>query len=50
MDEVDELQWKRMVDDLLKKGKMRNCIAVCDLSGSMNGTPMEVSGIGDVGV
>src|ERR1044072_3645075 len=32
-----------MVDDLLKKGKMRNCIAVCDVSGSMEGTPMEVS-------
>ncbi|KAK2429355.1 hypothetical protein QL285_027804 [Trifolium repens] len=41
--EVAELQWKRMVDDLLKKGKMRNCIAVCDVSGSMDGIPMEVS-------
>lgn len=41
--EVAELQWKRMVDDLLKKGKMKNCIAVCDVSGSMSGTPMEVS-------
>ncbi|XP_058772556.1 uncharacterized protein LOC131646565 [Vicia villosa] len=41
--EVAELQWKRMVDDLLKKGKMRNCIAVCDVSGSMEGIPMEVS-------
>ncbi|WJX88013.1 hypothetical protein P8452_70142 [Trifolium repens] len=41
--EVAELQWKRMVDDLLKKGKMRNCLAVCDVSGSMNGIPMEVS-------
>ncbi|WJX93762.1 hypothetical protein P8452_75252 [Trifolium repens] len=40
---VAELQWKRMVDDLLKKGKMRNCLAVCDVSGSMNGIPMEVS-------
>lgn len=40
--EVAELQWKRIVDDLLKKGKMRNCLAVCDVSGSMHGTPMEV--------
>jgi len=40
--EVAELQWKRMVDDLLKKGKMRNCLAVCDVSGSMLGIPMEV--------
>ncbi|XP_076909469.1 uncharacterized protein LOC143566736 [Bidens hawaiensis] len=40
---VAELQWKRMVDDLLKKGKLTNCIAVCDASGSMSGTPMEVS-------
>ncbi|CAN6706854.1 unnamed protein product [Malus baccata var. baccata] len=41
--QVAELQWKRMVDDLLKQGKMKNCLAVCDVSGSMNGTPMEVS-------
>ncbi|WOL05724.1 hypothetical protein Cni_G14455 [Canna indica] len=41
-DEVAELQWKRMVEDLSKKGSLRNCIAVCDVSGSMFGTPMEV--------
>jgi hypothetical protein len=41
--EVAELQWKRIIDDLLKKGKMKNCLAVCDVSGSMYGTPMEVS-------
>lgn len=41
--EVAELQWKRMVDDLCKKGKLSNCIAVCDVSGSMSGIPMEVS-------
>ncbi|XP_074381775.1 uncharacterized protein LOC141723782 [Apium graveolens] len=40
---VAELQWKRMVDDMTKKGKLRNCIAVSDVSGSMHGTPMEVS-------
>ncbi|KAK9926258.1 hypothetical protein M0R45_023499 [Rubus argutus] len=40
--EVGELQWKRMVEDLLKVGKLTNCIAVCDVSGSMEGIPMEV--------
>ncbi|XP_057531899.1 uncharacterized protein LOC130810014 [Amaranthus tricolor] len=39
---VAELQWKRMVDDMLKEGKLNNCISVCDVSGSMSGTPMEV--------
>ncbi|KAJ4711480.1 Uncharacterized conserved protein UCP015417, vWA [Melia azedarach] len=41
--QVAELQWKRIVDDLMQKGKMRNCMAVCDVSGSMTGIPMEVS-------
>ncbi|KAJ8749402.1 hypothetical protein K2173_018894 [Erythroxylum novogranatense] len=41
--QVAELQWKRMVEDLLQKGKLRNCLAVCDVSGSMSGMPMEVS-------
>ena len=41
--QVAELQWKRMVDDLLKKGKLKNCLAICDVSGSMRGEPMEVS-------
>nr|XP_011464239.1 PREDICTED: uncharacterized protein LOC101309550 [Fragaria vesca subsp. vesca] len=40
--QVAELQWKRVVDDLLKEGKMKNCLAVCDVSGSMHGTPMDV--------
>nr|XP_043634911.1 uncharacterized protein LOC122606006 [Erigeron canadensis] len=40
---VAELQWARMVNDLLNKGKLTNCIAVCDVSGSMSGTPMEVA-------
>lgn len=42
-EDVAELQWKRMVDDMLKKGKMKNTLAVCDVSGSMYGIPMEVS-------
>ncbi|KAJ4957449.1 hypothetical protein NE237_024560 [Protea cynaroides] len=40
--QVAELQWQRMVDDLSKKGMLKNCIAVCDVSGSMSGTPMDV--------
>ncbi|XP_057806500.1 uncharacterized protein LOC131021357 [Salvia miltiorrhiza] len=40
---VAELQWKRMVEDVAKKGKLSNCLAVCDVSGSMSGIPMEVS-------
>ncbi|KAI9170087.1 hypothetical protein LWI28_022387 [Acer negundo] len=40
--QVAELQWKRMIDDLSKEGKLRNCMAVCDVSGSMKGTPMKV--------
>ncbi|XP_073147486.1 uncharacterized protein [Henckelia pumila] len=41
-DQVAELQWRRMVDDMAKKGKLHNCLAICDVSGSMIGTPMEV--------
>ncbi|CAA0814244.1 Uncharacterised conserved protein UCP015417-vWA [Striga hermonthica] len=41
--QVAELQWRRMVDDLAKKGKMSNCLAICDVSVSMDGVPMEVS-------
>ncbi|CAI9776903.1 unnamed protein product [Fraxinus pennsylvanica] len=40
---VADLQWKRMVDDLLKNGKLTNCLAICDVSGSMFGTPMDVA-------
>ncbi|XP_023642463.1 uncharacterized protein LOC17893112 isoform X2 [Capsella rubella] len=41
--QVAELQWKRMVDDLKQKGSLSNCMAICDVSGSMHGEPMEVS-------
>lgn len=41
-DNVANLQWQRMVDDLLALGKLNNCLAVCDVSGSMNGRPMDV--------
>ncbi|KAI3958654.1 hypothetical protein MKW98_030319 [Papaver atlanticum] len=40
---VAELQWKRMVDDLSKVGKLKDCLAICDVSGSMEGTPLEAS-------
>ncbi|TYG77637.1 hypothetical protein ES288_D03G210600v1 [Gossypium darwinii] len=43
VEQVAELQWQRMVNDLLQKGKLRNCMAVSDVSGSMHGIPMEVS-------
>ncbi|GFP81063.1 hypothetical protein PHJA_000249600 [Phtheirospermum japonicum] len=35
--------YMRMVDDMAKKGKLNNCLAICDVSGSMSGIPMEVS-------
>ncbi|KAJ6876321.1 hypothetical protein NC652_035633 [Populus alba x Populus x berolinensis] len=40
--EVAELWWTRMVDDLLQRVRLKNCLAVCDVSGSMFGTPTEV--------
>ncbi|KAL8208209.1 hypothetical protein R6Q57_007621 [Mikania cordata] len=40
--QVAELQWKRMVEDMSKKGKLNNYLAICDVSGSMSGIPMEV--------
>ncbi|TVU08368.1 hypothetical protein EJB05_41771, partial [Eragrostis curvula] len=41
-DEVADLQWVRMVNDLRALGKLNNCLAVCDVSGSMYGLPMDV--------
>ncbi|KAL3501041.1 hypothetical protein ACH5RR_035490 [Cinchona calisaya] len=41
--EVVELQWQRIVDDLSAMGKLNNCLAICDVSGSMHGTPLDVS-------
>lgn len=41
-EKVAELQWARMVEDLSKNGRLTNCSAVCDVSGSMSGTPMKV--------
>uniref|UniRef100_A0ACD5YPE9 Uncharacterized protein n=1 Tax=Avena sativa TaxID=4498 RepID=A0ACD5YPE9_AVESA len=39
---VADLQWQRMVEDMRALGKLTNCVAVCDVSGSMNGLPMDV--------
>ncbi|CAN6170153.1 unnamed protein product [Urochloa humidicola] len=39
---VADLQWERMVTDLRALGKLSNCIAICDVSGSMTGLPMDV--------
>ncbi|KAK1299226.1 hypothetical protein QJS10_CPB14g01463 [Acorus calamus] len=44
-DEVAELQWRRLVSELLEKGKLRNCIAVCGMSRLKVGTKVR-----DVGV
>ncbi|CAA0828023.1 Uncharacterised conserved protein UCP015417-vWA [Striga hermonthica] len=41
--QVAELQWRRMVDDMVKFGKLNNCLAVCDVSGSMDGIQLDVS-------
>jgi hypothetical protein len=40
--EVADLQWDRMVSDVRALGKLNNCIAICDVSGSMSGLPMDV--------
>ncbi|KAF7078470.1 hypothetical protein CFC21_082895 [Triticum aestivum] len=39
---VADMQWRRMVDDMRALGKLANCVAVCDVSGSMSGLPMDV--------
>jgi hypothetical protein len=41
--EVADLQWDRTVSDMRALGKLNNCIAISDVSGSMHGLPMDVS-------
>lgn len=41
--ETMELQWKSYVSNLKESGALSNALAVCDVSGSMNGQPMQVS-------
>ncbi|KAB2636823.1 hypothetical protein D8674_027357 [Pyrus ussuriensis x Pyrus communis] len=40
-DEIAELQWRQLVQELSSKGKLRNCIATCDVTG-MRGTSKEM--------
>lgn len=39
---VLELQWERIVADTREAGTLGRSLAVCDVSGSMHGTPMDV--------
>jgi hypothetical protein len=41
-EKVIEAQWKTLVDELKSKGRLNGVIPMCDVSGSMNGTPMYV--------
>ncbi|XP_059068375.1 uncharacterized protein LOC131858909 [Cryptomeria japonica] len=41
-DKVAELEWVRMVEDMTKEGKLSDSLAVCDVSDSMKGLPMQV--------
>lgn len=40
---VGELQWNSYVENLKKSGLFESALAVCDVSGSMSGKPMEVA-------
>ncbi|KAI3656491.1 hypothetical protein MP638_007422 [Amoeboaphelidium occidentale] len=40
--EVMNAQWNRYLSDLRKSGTFQSAMAVCDVSGSMSGTPMDV--------
>ncbi|KAM1043623.1 hypothetical protein COP2_035813 [Malus domestica] len=39
--ETAEVQWQRLVKELSSKGKLRNCVAVCDVPESMRGALKE---------
>jgi len=41
-DQTLEVMWKDFVGKVRAKGTLKNVIPVCDVSGSMEGTPMEV--------
>ena len=41
--ETMQLQWESYVRKLKESGTLSNALAVCDVSGSMSGQPMEVS-------
>ncbi|EGC40254.1 hypothetical protein DICPUDRAFT_91051 [Dictyostelium purpureum] len=42
-DTIIEEQWKVLVEETRKLGSLKDCIVLSDVSGSMSGTPMEVS-------
>lgn len=42
-DGVIEAQWKALKEKVAETGAFKNSLIICDVSGSMNGTPMEVA-------
>ncbi|PRQ22787.1 hypothetical protein RchiOBHm_Chr6g0254071 [Rosa chinensis] len=42
-DEIVERQWRKLVQELSNQGKLRNCLAVCDLPLNMRGTYKETA-------
>lgn len=42
-DDIVELQWQQIVENASKLGNFEDSIVLSDVSGSMNGTPLEVS-------
>ncbi len=40
--EVAEAQWKAYVEKLRESGELSSAMAICDVSASMTGQPMEV--------
>ena len=43
VEEVAELQWQSYVDNLKKVGTFESALAGCDVSGSMEGDPMDAA-------
>jgi hypothetical protein len=42
-DDMIECQWKKILEDVSKFGKLQSSLALVDVSGSMNGEPMNVA-------
>ena len=42
-DEIIEAQWKSIVEKTAGYGALNDCLVICDISGSMTGTPMDVA-------
>ena len=43
LESVVELQWNSYVENLRKSGHFESALSICDVSGSMNGIPMQVA-------